>query len=148
MKRLDEFLDAYPHEGQTNLDPDQIYTFNDKTLLWSDLRVLVDAQEAYQQACRDQGLPIDTPFHRFIQHHRSNAGLTGYLKGRFQMEDDNSPIDVAIRDLAVEIADVLCTPDFQRDPNSNQWEIDMTESIIRSRTELRARSDVQEETPQ
>jgi hypothetical protein len=31
--------------------------------------------EEYEKHCKDQGLPSDTPVHRFVQHHRGNAAL-------------------------------------------------------------------------
>lgn len=41
--RVRAFLDAYPHDGSSNVHPEHIYTFNMHTLTWSDLDALCRA---------------------------------------------------------------------------------------------------------
>lgn len=41
--RVRAFLNEYPHDGQTNVDPEKVYAFNMVPLNWSDLDALCKA---------------------------------------------------------------------------------------------------------
>lgn len=43
VDRVAAFLEQYPHDGSSNIDAENIYTFNLHTLRWSDLRLIVDS---------------------------------------------------------------------------------------------------------